>query len=195
MGPRVHFDSEVNALCVVPHIDSPPIILESASDAEDVETMHEKPVDSNNDVGDDDDMDDDMLVPVENNLDKFDDDELDWSDDDARSFVTLVDNYDLPVELLDRIEAFHTYISRYANKNGDTTSEEYLLTRQLLLAEINAYMNVWMDTNPKTRAAQQEEKIFGTSDEDEKDEDDADEASDETVDTDPDESPRAQPKV
>ena len=56
-------------------------------------------------------------------------------------------------------------------------------------------MNVWMDTNPKTRAAQQEEKIFGTSDEDEKDEDDADEASDETVDTDPDESPRAQPKV
>ena len=126
-------------------------------------------------------------------------------DEEAMTFVYLVDHYDLPQELLDRIEAFHTYISNFAAKNGDTTSEEYLLNRQLLLADINAYWQVWAATNPKTRLAQQEEAAFGiTSDEDDDEppgliesssDDELPDNSDEMVDTDTDESPRANIEV
>ena len=187
MGPRVHFDSEVNALCVVPRVETPPIILESASDAEDVETMQEK---SDNGVGDDEAMDEDKPVKVDNDFDPFDDDEFAYksSDDVAQNFVYLADHYDLPEVLLDRIEAFHNYISNFAANKGDTTSEAYQLNRQLHLAGINAYMQDWLP-QAKTRSP-----FSDSEDEDDEGEDEPPDNSDVPVDTDPD-SPRAQPKV
>jgi len=192
IGPRVHFDSDqVHALCVVPQVtdstDGPPIILETDSDAEDAEIMQEKANDAKDDVDDNDTMQDD--VDADQWRYNYDADDM-----ELQKFCELTDHYDLPEELQAKIEDFNDYVSTFATKKGDTTSEEYLLTRHLLLAGIHAHMQVWQATNPKTRFAKEEEEVFGNSS-DEDDSDDEFENSNDPVDTDPDESPRATSKV